>query len=230
MKAKIYRTLVAVFLLLISGCAIEHSKKMDARLALPPIANQLPLRIGVYYSPEFIEYTPKVGALEICERNRSDVPSKSNIFILIFPVGSSSRDLFDQMASSMFTTVIRTAGPSQSSGHLSLDGVLEPRIESFEWYAMCEEIKKDPNKLLKNAARVSYIINLYNGPDGQLVSSMHVEGRSIEKPKDVFFHIKDSLAAEQAMQEAMARFMIDFYERPEVKQWIATRVLVSGDH
>jgi hypothetical protein len=95
---------------------------------------------------------------------------------------------------------------------------------------MCEEIKKDPNKLLKNAARVSYIINLYNGPDGQLVSSMHVEGRSIEKPKDLFFHIKDSLAAEQAMQEAMARFMIDFYERPEVKQWIATRVLVSGDH
>jgi hypothetical protein len=225
MKAKIFRTLVAVFFLLVSGCAYEHTKKMDVRLPLPPIAKQLPLRIGVYYSPEFIEYTQKVGQLELFERNRSDVPSKANLFILIFPVGSSSRDLFDQITSSMFTTVIRTAGPSQSSGHLSLDGLLEPRIESFEFYGV-KENPKSPHI----AASVSYVINLYNGPDGQLVSSMHVEGRSRESTKSLFSHIKDNPTAEHAMQEAMARFMIDFYERPEVKQWIATRVLVSGDH
>ncbi|MBP1749402.1 MAG: hypothetical protein H6Q52_1941, partial [Deltaproteobacteria bacterium] len=149
--------------------------------------------------------------------------------LFIFPVGTASRDVFDQVIASMFATVTTASGPSRSLGETSpIDGLLEPQIESFDWDTTCSN---DYFSHWKSTARVSYVINLYNSLDGHLVASMHVEGKSILLKPKVCFMSRDcdeSLGAAQAIQDAIAMFMIDFYEQPEVKKWISSHVSASG--
>jgi hypothetical protein len=224
MTTKTYCLITTIFILLVAGCSIEHPLKLDARLPLPPAIKQYPLNIGVYYSPEFVEYTKKIELIGCGPYGRRD---KSGIFFT-FPIGTATRDLFDQSIANMFKIVTRMSIPSLSSGNTSsVDGVFEPRIESFAWDMVCSNNFLSTGKLSTN---VSYFINLYD-PEGHLVVSMHVEGRSIEKPKLCFGEsCKDSIAAEQAMQDAMAKFMTDFQEQPEVKRWLSTRISVAGKH
>ena len=214
--------LLTASFLLFTGCSLERNLKLDARLPLPPAVKQMPVHIGLYYSPEFVKYARRIELIGCGPSGRRD---RSGIYF-VFPVGTASEDLFDQVIGSMFAKIISTSSPSQTSNNVSsVDGLLEPQIESFHWETVCS---KDYLSTGKFAARVRYVINLYS-PDGHLVLSMRVEGFGTEKPKLCFADCKDSLAAEQAMQDAMAKFMIEFPEQPEVKQWLSTRVPVPGN-
>jgi len=221
-KTKNYIALFTALFLFIAGCSIERNLKLDARVPLPPAVKQIPLHIGVYYSPEFIEYTKKIELVGCGPNGRRD---KTGIFF-IFPVGNASRDLFDQIFTSIFATVTRMSDLSNSfSDNPAVDGFLEPRIKSFDWDTACSQNYLSTGHL---SARVNYVIDLHD-PDGNLVISMPIEGRSKEKPKVCFGEgCKDSIVAEQAMQDAIAKFMINFGEQPDVKQWLSTRVSAPG--
>jgi hypothetical protein len=220
---KIHRALITVIILLIAGCSVERNVKLDARLPLTPVFRQIPLHIGVYYSPEFIEYTRNIEFISVgCGPNGGRVNSG---FYYKFPVGTASTDLFDQIVTSMFTTVTRTsAAPPYLNNTQPVDGILEPLIESFEWYSVC------PNALSTgiHIAQVNYVVNFYNGPDGKLVASLRVSGKGSEKLRFCLGGCKDSIASEQAMQDAMAMFMIDFQERQEVRQWLSSHAVMPG--
>jgi hypothetical protein len=221
MKTKHFMVLLITLFLFMAGCSIERSLKLDARLPLSPAVKQAPLHIGVYYSPEFIDYTKKIELIGCGPSGRRD---RYGIFS-IFPVGAASRDLFDQITAGMFAFVTRVADPSQPlSDTSSVDGLLELRIESFDWGTMCT---KDYLSTGKFTASVCYVINLYSS-EGSLVASMRVEGLGIEKPKLCLVDCKDSLAAERAMQDAMARFMIEFSEQPQVREWLLARGAAGG--
>jgi len=190
------RSLVIPLIILSAACTFERTVKLDARLPMPPAVDQMPLRIGVYYSPQFIQYTKKIDVRKL---NLS----------LIFPVGITSKDLFDQITNSMFATVIKTSvllPPSDDTS--SIDGFLEPRIESFQ---SSVDFSSWPVKYM---SKVNYTINFYDGFDGHLVTSMLFEGWG--------FCLRSgySYAAEMAMQDAMAQFMIDFPENLEIKLWL----------
>ena len=198
----IFKALIAALILLLSGCSsIEHNVKLDTRLPHPPAVKQIPLHVGVYYSPEFLGYTERKQLIMCGPSGRRD---PSGVYF-IFPVGTASEDLFGQIIGSMFTEITRTAGPSTNTS--SVDALLEPQIEFFDWDMVCS---KDYLSTGIISAKVSYVIHLYNGPDRRLIASLQVEGRSSEKPELCFKECRDSLAAEQAMQDAMARFMIEF--------------------
>ena len=215
MAIKFNRSLIAALILLVSGCTLERTLKLDARLPLPPAVNQIPLRVGVYYSPEFVEYTQKYELIGCGPNGRRDKTS----FFFIFPVGAASSDLFDQISKSMFTSVTRSSSLTQSMGNtLPIDGILEPRIISFNWDTVCSSDYLSTGAYL---ATVSYVINLYDSPEGRLVDSIRVDGRATVKPKLCFTNCKESLGTDLAMQEAMAKFMIKFYEHPEIKLWIS---------
>lgn len=222
MKTKGFMVLLIALNLFAAGCSVERSLKLDARLPLPPAVKQVPLHIGVYYSPEFIDYTKKIEFIGCGPSGRRD----SYGIFFIFPVGAASRDLFDQVAAGMFAAVTRVADPSQPFREASsLDGLLELRIESFDWGTMCT---KDYFSTLKFTANVRYVIDLYNS-GGSSVASMRVEGLGIEKLKPCLVDCKESLAVERAMQDAMAKFMIEFNEQPEVKEWLSTRKAAGGN-
>ena len=220
MTAMIYKALIAAVILLVSGCSIERNVKLDTRLPHPPAVKQTPLHMGVYYSPEFLGYTERKQLIMCGPSGRRD---PSDIYF-IFPVGSASRDLFDQVIGSMFTEITRKAGPLTNTS--SVDALLEPQIEFFDWDMVCSTDYL-PTGII--SVKVSYVIHFYNGPDRHLVASLHVEGRSSEKPELCFNECRDSLAAEQAIQDAMARFMIEFQEQPEVKRWFSTRTATTGN-
>jgi len=221
-KSGSHWALLIILVLFVAGCSFEHILKFDTRLPLSPAVEQIPLHIGVYYSPEFVEYTKKAELIGCGPNGRKD---RWDIFY-IFPVGTTSRDLFDQIVTSMFTTVTRTSKPSQSlNSASSIVGLLEPRIESFDWDTVCSDKYLSNGKFI---AKVRYVINLYDSLDGHLVASMHTEGQHTEKPRLCFLDCKDSFGAAEAIQDAMAKFMIDFYEQSEVKRWLLARV--SGNH
>lgn len=212
------RVLLAAFFMIMTGCSNVRNVKLDARLPISPAVKQLPLNVATYYSPEFTDYTKRFE-LMICGTNGK----KNKVgFAYIFPVGASSRELFDQIITSMFTTVTNASSISQSfSDTVHVDGIIEPRIDSFNWDAWCTDANI--------RADISYVINLYNGLDRKLVTSMHVKGWSIEKPRPCIFNCKHGAATEQAIQAAMANFIIEFYEQPDVKQWLLTHPSVHVD-
>lgn len=221
-KAMIHRTLLTILALLAAGCTFEYTLKFDTRLPLSPAVERMPLHVGVYYSPEFVEYSKKAELMGCGPNGRRD---RMGIFF-IFPVGTTSRNLFDQIAASIFTTDTGTSSPPQSlNSASSIDGLLEPRIESFDWDTVCSDEYFSHGKFI---AKVRYVINLYDSLDGHLVASMHTEGQHSLKPKLCFLDCKDSFGAAEAIQDAMAKFVIDFYEQPEVQRWLLARV--SGSH
>jgi len=216
-EAGIHRALLTILVLSVAGCS--YTVKFDARLPVSPAVEQIPLRVGVYYSPEFVEYTKKAELIGCAPNGRKD---RWGIFY-IFPVGTTSREVFDQIITSMFATVTRTSGPPQSLiGASSLDGMLEPRIESFDWDTVCSDRYFSSGKFM---AKVQYVVNLYDSLDGHLVASIRAEGQHSEKPK---LSLDNNYGAAGAIQDAMAKFVIDFYEQPEVKRWLSVRM--SGNH
>lgn len=220
MKTKKYLTLFTTLFLFMVGCSFERTLKLDARLSRPPAVKQIPLRIGVYYNPEFTDFTKKLELIGCGPNGRKD---KSGIFFT-FTIGEASKDLFDQCISSMFTAVLQIPSPRHCSNHASsIDGWLEPKIESFNWETICSNDFFSQGRIV---ARVVYSVNLY-GCDGRLVTSIESIGSSSEHPKVCLTKdCKDSLATEQAMQDAMAKFMIDFYDQPEVQQWLSSHIVV----
>ena len=215
-KAGVHRALLTMLVLLVAGCS--YTVKFDARLPVAPAVDQIPLHVGVYYSPEFVEYTKKAELIGCGPNGRRD---RWGIFY-VFPVGTVSRDLFDQIVASMFATVTKTSGPPQSlNGAPSIDGLLEPRIESFDWDTVCSAEYFSSGKFM---AKVRYVINLYDSLDGHLVASMPAEGQHTENPRLSKLSLDWNYGAKGAIQDAMAKFILDFYDRSEVKAWVSTRM------
>lgn len=216
-KVWIHRVLLIILVLSVVGCS--YTVKFDTRLAVSPAVEQIPLHVGVYYSPEFVEYTKKAELIGCGPNGRKD---RWGTFF-IFPVGTTSQDLFDQIFASMFAKVTKMSNPPQSLTNASfLDGVLEPSIESFDWDMVCSDRYFSSGKFM---AKVQYVVNLYESLDGHLVASMRAEGQHSEKPK---LSLDNNYGAVGAIQDAMAKFIIDFYEQPEVQRWLSVRI--SGGH
>ena len=212
-KVKIHRALLTILVLLVAGCSF--TVKFDARLPVSPVVEQIPLHVGVYYSPEFVEYSKKAELIGCGPNGRRD---RWGTFY-IFPVGTTTRDLFDQIAASMFAAVTITSSSHRSlNGESSIDGLIEPRIESFDWDTVCSHDFFSTGRFI---AKVRYVINLYDSPDGHLVASMRAEGQDTEEPR---LSLKSSYGAKGAIQDAMAKFILDFYDRLEVKEWVSAHM------
>jgi hypothetical protein len=201
--------------------------KLDARLPLSPIVEKLPLHVGVHYSPEFLVYVRKFPFIMCADGGRSPISDSGMSYA--FPVGTASKDLFDQVIASMFTIATRSSDQSSPlSGVTSFDGVFELQIVSFDWASSCFYGKWTPKG--RFITRVSYTISLYS-KDGHLVTSMNFNGEGSEKYEVCFFvDCEKSLATEEAMLDAMAKFMIEFREQPEVKRWLSTLSAGQGNN
>lgn len=211
--------LLAGLLLALTGCTVERTLKLDARLSRPPVVRQLPRRVGVYYSPEFVGYSRTIGLMSCgLDGRRGDLG-----VYFIFPIGPASRELFDQIAARMFATVTPVAAPPPyPGGRPPLDGILVPQIASFDWNLLCGQATG------YYEARVVYLIALYDGVDGRLVATLPVVGRGLEKPKVCLRDCRDSVGTEQALRDAMAAFMVEFPEQPEVRQWLSRPAPAPG--
>jgi hypothetical protein len=203
---KVLSVLLLLATLISAGCAFSTPEPVLIR---EPRPDPVPLRIGVYYSPEFQSFTYR--------HHFSDTA---------WILGEPSVKLIREALALLFIEVVEVPRPSSGTGlRGDLAGVIEPRIASAEAAYRSEEHLK-AGLIVK--PHVKYGFTLYS-PRGESVASWDVTGRG-EEPTSA----SSPLAAagyttistlkrnfEHAMQEAAWKFTSGFRDVPKVRRWLA---------
>lgn len=189
-------TLLVVAILLVS---CTHTIPLKATIEPPLDVTQVPVAVGVYYSPEFRAY----------EHAGSRGGDR-----WVFPLGPASMTLFDQA----FPRVFASTQPVQSrpplpTGDVELAAVIEPKIETFDFGL----------PFLKTGtytAEITYRFTLYS-PRGDPIASWLVKGVGAKPGEGGFeFARWPGEAADLAMRDAATKFLTGFGEVPEVQRWV----------
>lgn len=173
-------------ILLLGGCTFTNTMDIEPGMKDLPQPEKVPLRVGVYYSPEFRGYEHKRAY-------------GSNMTIA--PIGQASIKMFDQLLPSVFEQVVPiTEMDSPASEGESVDAIIAPSIEAFDFKLGMD--KEGPR------FSVTYRISLY-GKDTAPVSSWLINGKA-EDPSTfpIYAHVEDD------MRDAAGKFMASF-RRPD---------------
>ena len=193
----------------ISGGCVSYVP-LEPVLVREPRPEPVPLRIGVYYSPEFRSFTYRDHSITDTE----------------WILGKPSVQLLHKALTLLFIEVVEVPwhelGPSLRS---DLAGVIEPRIVSAEAVMLSEEIIK--TGVIVAPSHITYGFTLYS-PSGKPVVSWDVSGRGEEpfstiNPFAIVSVVKRNF--EQAMREAAWNLTSGFREIPEVRQWLAKQAV-----
>lgn len=182
---------------IVSGCAFTTVIPLKATVVNPPGVTQVPVAVGVHYSPEFRTY----------EYSRHK---------LVVPIGEASVTLLDRALPMLFERVVRVSSPAPlAEGGPKLAAVIEPKIEEVE-------LDRPPVvvSLADVTAEVSYRFTFYS-PEGTPLASWKVRG--IGKPSPGWFVWKTepfSKAMDLALEDAATKFVNGFRDVPEVGRWL----------
>lgn len=182
---------------LMLGCA--HTIPLKATVDPPSSSVQIPLAVGVYYSPEFQAYE------HIGSRGGDR---------WIFPLGQASVALFDRVFPIIFESIVPVSSRLiHAAEGPKLAAVVEPRIEEFNFNI----------PFLKTSiytAEITYRFTLYS-PQGDPFASWTVKGVGEKQGKFSFESARwPGEAADLAMQDAATKFMTGFRQVPEVRGWL----------
>jgi hypothetical protein len=187
-------SLIAGAIFLLGGCTVEVDwQPLDQPLAVKP----LPVIVGTYFSSRFGYY----------EHVQYDDSTS-----VTFLIGSSSLRAFEQIISGMFETVIPLKSPSPVGvDEPVVDVVMEPTIAAVELRGA--GIQRAGMK----RASITYSVTM-SLPDGGVLASWDVTGIGVAECE----HLR-CISGEEvgfALRDAMANFVIGFYEQPEIKRWM----------
>lgn len=162
-----------------------------------PAPEPVPLRIGVYHSPEF-----------------RSAKFRHHFTDTTWMLGEPSVRLLDDALTLMFSEVVHVfQPPAEASPPPGLAGVIEPRIASagFRYPRVGERMFP---------THVTYVFTLY-GANGSPVASWSVTGSAaepVENPLGAVANVKRNF--EQAMREAAWKLTREFRDVPEVRRWL----------
>jgi hypothetical protein len=163
----------------------------------------MPIVIGVYESQAFKQYSASLGF---------DNSSSYNLETFNFEIGKPSAELLDSLLNGMFERVVSfddmTVVPKE------IDAILEPTIEEFSWPSQPMTVDK---------ADVIYLFKLYD-VDKHFIGNFRVRGKGDSSHHSAWYLNLIQDAAEFAIKDAMAQFVIAFQEQPEIKHWLAERI------
>jgi hypothetical protein len=208
--------MLAVLLLLLVGAISAGcvSSVPEPVLIREPRPDPIPLRIGVYYSPEFQSFT-----------------YGHDSFDFAWILGKPSVQLLHEALALLFIEVVEVPRPGSEPGlRGDLAGVIEPRIVS----AVADHVYEEHIKagVMVEPVRVTYGFVLYS-PRRELVASWYVTGRGSEPFHPTCFlptclltimsELKSTTKRnlEHAMREAAWEFTSGFRDIPEVRRWLA---------
>ena len=192
MSRRISSVLILVAAVISAGCVWSVPEPVLVR---EPRPEAIPLRIGVYYSPEFRNYTCGDGF-------------SRTVSIL----GKPSVQLFHEALRLLFLEVVEVPRPgSEASLRGDLAGVIEPQIVSArEEYGI--------NQVAVWAVDVTYRFTL-SSPNGAPLASWEVTGQG-EGPIS-FSQLTPKQSYGLAMREAAWKFTSGFHNIPEIRRWLA---------
>lgn len=196
-----YRTrgpLVAIAGGLLSACGSSVFVEADFP---EPLVETLPVRMGLILDPELTDYV-----------HYEEIPRQATYTIQI---GDANALMMDALFGSMFTAVepLDELPPASGDGE-SLDGVLRPQLERFEFDVPIGEKDEFVEVWMQ------YLVRLYD-TDGELVTEWPVSGYG----KAELGRRDEALnrATVVAMREVGAVISTKFIEQPEVQYWLQER-------
>ena len=190
---------------MLGGCSYIPVEVDWQALDQPPAVKPLPLTVGTYYSSEFRTY-------------EHFHPLDGGYFV--FSVGPPSLSAFEQVLSGMFETVISLQSPPPiQADEPVVEAIIEPTIADIELLGPPYQTEGTKRAI------VTYSITLYL-PDGQNLASWNVTGTGIAECRP--FRCIPGEEIEFALREAVAKFVISFYEQPEIKRWVQKNNINAG--
>ena len=180
---------------------------MDAALKWEPLAAKIPLRIGMYESPEFLNYT---GQWHLGRDT------------IVFPIGESSSTLMNQVLSAMFAEVVRLdQWPPERE--LPLVAVISPEIVEFA----PEEVP----------VQIGYQFTFYCAPFTAQPASWTVYANGLPVKRMTLTDLGSPFtsvvahrasAASMAVKDAIAVFMVDFRRQAGVRECLEPQGSEAG--
>lgn len=187
-------TLAVLWLGMLGACT---STRFDTRAQLPPpLLEQLPVRVGVYYSQEFREYVHR--------ETRSNIDYEVNL-------GPAHVTNLDWLLKAMFREVVHVDDPTRvASVTPPLTFVLEPKFEEYSFLT--------PKDVAGEAfiVTIRYQLAVYDGA-GARVDAFAFTGYGREKAGS--FSGKEPLAAatQRAMRDAGAKIAVELTDQEAVR-------------
>ena len=180
--------------------ACSHTIPLKPTFVSPPGAAQLPVVVGVYYSPEFRQHEEKIWR----GGDRWD-----------FALGPASVRLLDGAWQYLFEGYVPVSGrPPLPEGGPKVAAVIEPTIEAFSFGL----------PFLKSgiySAEITYRFK-FSAPDGATLASWTVRGAGAKPGQFGFdFSRGPGDAADLAMQEAATKLAAGFRDIPEIRAWLS---------
>jgi hypothetical protein len=195
MTRTINRAALAAFSLAILGACT--ATKLETRAALPPpLLEQLPVRVGVYYSKEFREYVHR--------ETRGTIDYEVNL-------GPAHVTNLDWLLKAMFRDVVPVEDPTKISGiQPPLVFVLEPKFEEYSFLT--------PKDVAGEAfiVTIRYLLTLYDGT-GTRVDSFTFTGYGRERAHTLASKEPLAVATQRAMRDAGAKVAVELTDQESVR-------------
>jgi hypothetical protein len=199
------RPIVAALSLLALIALPACSGKVDidpAALEMPtPLVERLPITVGVHYDEALLNHY---------HLEKHTVGSEFE-----YRLGPPTKALFDQVFSTMFETIVPVEGSSTATvDGQKVAGVLSLRIETFVAW---NHVPRGAGWFDVIFPRIVYSATLYAPPG---VKKTSIRGDGIGKLEGLGEWLPTVVA--RAMRNAAAVLVVNFYNDPEVKAWLAS--------
>jgi hypothetical protein len=190
-----YRPALAALLVgLLSACT---TTKLETKAQLPPpLIEQLPVRVGVYYSKEFREYVHK--------ETRANIDYEVNL-------GPAHVTNLNWLLKAMFRDVVEVDDPTRVAGIAPpLILVLEPKFEEYSFLT--------PKDVAGEAfiVTIRYLLTLYDGA-GTRVDSFTFTGYGRERAHTLASKEPLAVATQRAMRDAGAKVAVELTDQDSVR-------------
>jgi hypothetical protein len=186
--------LAAACLALLAACT---ATKLETKAQLPPpLIEQLPVRVGIIYTPEFREYRHR--------ETRGTIDYEVTL-------GAAHVTNLDWLLKAMFREVVPVEDPARI-GQVSppLAFVLAPKFEEYSFLT--------PKDVAGEAfiVTIRYLLTLYDG-HGARVDSFTLTGYGREKARTLASKEPLALATQRAMRDAGAKVAVELTDQDSVR-------------
>jgi len=184
----------------VSACLVGcGSSQVIVESTFPtPLIEPLPVSMGIIIPDELYNFI-----------YTEDIPDQS---LWTIALGDANVAMLEPLFKRMFRETIEVDTVPLTGGNLSLDGVIEPKLDKFEFDVPIGERDEFVEVWMQ------YQINVYE-PDGATVLQWSVAGYGkSELDRDQEDAVQR--AAIVAMREAGATISTKFSEQPQIKEWL----------
>lgn len=180
----------------LAGCGGVHVKPEDH--VPPPLVDEIPLRAGVYYSPEFRNFVHR----EERWNTKWEVQ-----------LGGAHVTKLDRLLHAMFPKLVDVADVAKPP-QPPLDLIMEPRFEEYAFVT-----PRDAGAEYY-AVTIKYRMNIYDG-QARLIDSLVYTGYGNTGGSGLTSEKPLLIATERAMRDAGAKFATEFGDQPTVRKLVA---------